>query len=77
MVIAAAGLIWPVAALSQSERAYEIQRDMPLFLDSLKKEFTYPMAWGHSDIKDFDQWRTTAKAQLAEEMLLPPPEPAS
>ncbi|MDE5872081.1 MAG: hypothetical protein K2H22_09085, partial [Muribaculaceae bacterium] len=73
MVVAAAGLLWPVAALSQKERAYEIQRDMPLFLDSLKTEFSYPMAWGHNDITDFNLWRDTAKAKLAEEMLLPPP----
>lgn len=78
MMIAAVGLIWPAVAFSQNDRApeertYEIQRDMPLFLDSLKKEFTYPMAWGHNDITDFNQWRTTAKAKLTEEMLLPPP----
>lgn len=77
MVIAAAGLLGSVAVSAQTERApeptYEIQRDMPLFLDSLKKEFTYPMAWGHNDITDFNQWRTTAKAKLTEEMLLPPP----
>ena len=73
MVIAAAGLVGSVAVSAQIERSYEIQRDMPLFLDSLKTEFTYPMAWGHNDITDFDQWRTAAKAKLTEEMLLPPP----
>ncbi|MDE6551631.1 MAG: prolyl oligopeptidase family serine peptidase [Muribaculaceae bacterium] len=73
MVIAAAGLFGSVAVSAQKSRPFEIERDMPLFLDSLKKEFTYPMAWGHNDIKDFDLWRSTAKAKLAEEMLLPPP----
>ena len=73
IVIAAVGLMWPAAAFSQKERTYEIERDMPLFLDSLKTEFTYPMAWGHNDITDFERWRTEAKARLTEEMLLPPP----
>lgn len=78
IVIATVGLLWPTVVYAQSEQvpikqAYEIQRDMPLFLDSLKKEFTYPMAWGHNDISDFSLWRETAKAKLAEEMLLPPP----
>lgn len=77
IVIAAAGLIWSGAASAQDERAYEIERDMPIFLDSLKAEFTYPMAWGHNDISDFDLWKKAAKAKLAEEMLLPPPPAAS
>ena len=73
VVMAVAGLLWPAAVSAQAERGYEIERDMPLFLDSLKTEFTYPMAWGHNDITDFDQWRSAAKAKLAEEMLMPPP----
>ncbi len=60
-------------SMAQEKRGHEIERDMPLFLDSLKTEFTYPMAWGNSDITDFGEWRTAAKAKLAEEMLLPPP----
>lgn len=73
MVIAVAGLVGSATVSAQTERSYEIERDMPLFLDSLKKEFIYPMAWGHNDITDFNEWRTTAKTKLAEEMLLPPP----
>lgn len=72
MIIAAAGL-WSGAVTAQENRAFEIQRDMPLFLDSLKTEFTYPMAWGNSDINDFDLWKETAKGKLEEEMLPSPP----
>lgn len=75
-MIAAAGIL-SVAASAQNERGYEIQRDMPLFLDSLKTEFTYPMAWGNSDITDFDEWKTTAREKMTEEMLPPPPRAAS
>lgn len=72
-MIAAVGLSWSAAVSAQESRPFEIERDMPIFLDSLKKEFTYPMAWGHNDIPDFDEWKTIAKGKLIEEMLLPPP----
>ncbi|MDE6697140.1 MAG: prolyl oligopeptidase family serine peptidase [Muribaculaceae bacterium] len=72
-IFVAASVLWSVAASAEENRAYEIQRDMPLFLDSLKTEFTYPMAWGNSELKDFAKWKETAKEKLVEEMLLPPP----
>ncbi len=72
IIVAAAG-IWSVAVSAQDKRGHEIERDMPLFLDSLKREFTYPMAWGNNDITDFGEWRIAAKDKLEEEMLLPPP----
>lgn len=72
-IIAAATVMISAAASAQDKRGHEIERDMPLFLDSLKTEFTYPMAWGNSGITDFAEWRTAAKSKLAEEMLLPPP----
>ncbi len=73
ILISAAAILISGVASAQEKRGHEIERDMPLFLDSLKTEFTYPMAWGNSDITDFAEWRTAAKAKLAEEMLLPPP----
>ena len=73
MAVAAAAL-WPVAASAQDRgRAYEIERDMPVFLDSLKQEFSYPMAWRNSGLTDFNEWKSTAGGKLVEEMLLPPP----
>ena len=73
MVIAAAGLFGSVAASAQEERAYEIRRDMPLFLDSLKTEFNYPLARRNNEAMAFDEWRDMAKARLADALLLPPP----
>lgn len=52
---------------------YEVERDMPLFLDSIKNELTYPLAWGNSDITDFDLWKSTARAKVIDLMLPPPP----
>ncbi len=71
--ILAAGTISVSAAFAQTEKAFEFQRDMPVFLDSLKKELSYPLAWGNSDITDFNQWKDTARAKMFEEMLPPPP----
>ena len=67
------GLVTSVTALSQSVKGYELEREMPVFLDELKKELTYPMAWGNSPIKEFDEWRTQARATVLDAMLAPPP----
>ena len=71
--MAAAALLCAPAAFAQTEKAYEFQRDMPVFLDSLKAELTYPMAWGNSEITDFNLWRAAARDTLVKEMLPPPP----
>lgn len=60
-------------AYPEALRGYEIERDMPLCLDSIKNELTYPLAWGNSDITDFDTWRHTAREKVIELMLAPPP----
>lgn len=67
------GLVTSVTALSQSVRGYELEREMPVFLDQLKKELTYPMAWGNSPITEFDEWRTHARTTVLDAMLTPPP----
>lgn len=33
---------------------YETQNDMPLFYQKLKESLTYPMAWGNSSIRNFE-----------------------
>lgn len=66
-----AASVMPAAA--QSAGHYEIERDMPLFLDSIKSELTYPLAWGNSEITDYDLWHTTARDKVIELMLAPPP----
>ena len=73
-------LIWAVVCVSVSTTAQEyisfgVEREMPAFLNDIKKELTYPMAWGNSEIKDFDLWRDSARVILKEAMLAPPPPP--
>ncbi|MDR0989243.1 MAG: dienelactone hydrolase family protein [Prevotellaceae bacterium] len=55
------------------QKGYELEREMPLFLDSLKKELTYPLAWGHSPVTEFDRWREMARTAVFDAMLTPPP----
>ena len=42
---------------SQTRDKYEFMRNLPAYADSLIADLNYPLAWGHSDIKDFDEWR--------------------
>lgn len=73
IILSMLGLAISMAALSQSVKGYELERDMPVFLDQLKKELTYPMAWGNSPVKEFNEWRTQARATVLDAMLAPPP----
>lgn len=66
------GLGTSVSALSQSVRGYELEREMPAFLDEIQKELTYPMAWGNSATTNFGDWRAEARAIVVEAMMAPP-----
>lgn len=35
-----------LTAVAQKSTSYEIEKDYPLFLEKMKQELTYPMAWG-------------------------------
>ncbi len=61
----------------QTSTKYEIERDMPIFLDKIKSELTYPLAWGNSDITDFNTWRASAREKVIDLMLAPPPRATS
>ncbi len=74
---AAIALTATTYAQSQTREKYELERDLPVFLDDIKAELTYPLAWGNSDITDFDLWRTTARDKVIELMLAPPPKATS
>ena len=56
----------------QKRENFEFTFDLPRYVEQLKKELTYPMAWGNSDIKDFGEWKSVAKAKVFECMMTPP-----
>ena len=60
-------------ALKRSK--YEFERNLPVYADSLLRDLTYPMAWGNSPVKDFDEWRRTARRKVFDCMLEAPPSP--
>ncbi len=62
-------------AFSQKRDVYEFAKDMPVYADSLIADMSYPLAWGNSDITDFNLWRDTARARVLECMMTPPPRP--
>ena len=63
--------------VSQQKRdKYEFERNLPVYAEALISDLTYPLAWGNSDIKDFDEWRKAARQKVFDCMLTPPPAPA-
>ncbi len=66
-----------VGVLAQGRENYEFMRNLPVYADSLIADLTYPLAWGNSDIRDFDAWKQKAREKVFDSMLAPPPAPAN
>jgi dienelactone hydrolase len=66
-----------VSANSQGREKYEYTRNLPVYADSLIADLTYPLAWGNSDIRDFDAWKRAACEKVFDCMLTPPPAPVN
>ena len=56
----------------QKREKYEWQGEIPTYVETLKKELTYPMAWGNCPIKNFKKWKKAARAKVFECMMTPP-----
>lgn len=56
----------------QKREKYEWQGEIPTYVETLKKELTYPMAWGNSPIRNFKKWKKEARAKVFECMMTPP-----
>ena len=69
-------LLCGIHSFAQKREKYEFKRNLPAYADSLIADLTYPLAWGNSDIKDFEVWRSVARKKVFECMLTPPPPPA-
>ncbi len=61
----------------QKRDKYEWDGEIPVYVEELKKELTYPMAWGNSPIKDFNKWKKAAREKVFECMMTPPKKAAS
>ena len=60
---------------AQQREKYEFSRNLPVYADSLIADLTYPLAWGNSEITDFDAWKKAARQKVFDCMLMPPPPP--
>lgn len=58
---------------AQEGQDHMFEDGLPGFVENMQAELTYPLAWGNSDIRQFDLWRAAAREKLREEMLMPPP----
>ena len=56
----------------QKREKYEWEGEIPTYVEQLKKELTYPMAWGNSPIKNFKKWKKAARTKVFECMMTPP-----
>ncbi len=61
----------------QTRENYEFYFDLPRYVEELKKELTYPMAWGNSPVTNFDEWKKVARQKVFECMMTPPRKAAS
>ncbi len=62
---------------SQKRENYEFTFELPRYVEELKRELTYPLAWKNKKEQDFDEWRTKARAKVFECMLTPPKKAAN
>lgn len=56
----------------QKRENYEFTFDLPRYVEQLKKELTYPLAWENAGIADFGEWRDKARSKVFECMMAPP-----
>ena len=63
----------PIVTIAQTREKYEYERNLPVYAHQLIADLTYPLAWGNSEISDFDEWRKAARAKVFDCMLTPPP----
>ena len=56
----------------QKREKYEWEGEIPTYVAQLKKELTYPMAWGNSPIRNFKKWKKAVREKVFECMMTPP-----
>ena len=77
LIIITLCLLVVIPSSAQKRKKYEFRRNLPVYADSLIKDLTYPLAWGNSEITDFDAWRKVARQKVFDCMLMPPPPSAT
>lgn len=65
------------SATAQKRQKYEYVKNMPGYYEQLIADLKYPLAWGNSDVKNFDEWKRVARQKVFDCMLTPPPAPSA
>ena len=52
---------------------HEYYAEIPVYIDSIQQELTYPLAWGKAPERNFAKWRKRARKKVLECMMAPPP----
>lgn len=69
-------LLLPISLAAQQKTqkrdTYEFASEIPTYVEELKRELTYPLAWENSGIKNFRKWQKIARKKVFECMLTPP-----
>lgn len=73
LFLAAAMTVTAQEKKPQKREKYEFMRNLPVYADKLIADMTFPMAWGKSEITDFQEWREAARQKVFDCMLTPPP----
>ena len=61
----------------QTRENYEFDSSLPRYVEDLKTELTYPMAWGNSPVKNFGKWKQMARQKVFDCMMTPPKKAAA
>ena len=79
LMVLAAMLVLTRPATAQTKKAkvqkrevFEFSFDLPSYVEQLKQELTYPLAWRNSGIRKFAKWQKRARAKVFECMMTPP-----
>ena len=73
LVSLSAGAQNPLDDTKLKRQQFEFQKNMPVYAEQLVADLSFPLAWGNSDIDNFDEWRKVARRKVFESMLIPPP----
>ena len=57
---------------TQRREKFEFSFELPVYVEQLKQELTFPLSWEHSGIKRFSKWQKVARRKVRECMLTPP-----
>ena len=59
--------------LSGQVSPFEFEKEMPSFMEKIKEELTFPLAWDNYPADNYEEWRNIARKQVLQCMLPPPP----